>query len=138
MRAKLVQILMPLHAIPVENKIPPLGTPDINFVGGWIECKQRDRWPVRENRVVSFAHPVTLNQRIWRNARVRKGGTVILALQIARVWLFYTKREIFENFGSYTKQELLDRAEFKMSDSRGWSQDARREFLTWVMSISKG
>lgn len=138
MRSKLVQILSPFHAIPVENKVPPLGTPDINFVGGWIECKRRDKWPVQENRVVTFAHPVNLNQKIWRDLRVRKGGTVILAMQVARDWLFFTKREVFRNFGTFTKQELFDLAEFKMTGLRGWSEETRQEFRAWIISISKG
>ena len=138
MRAKLVQILSPFHAIPVENKVPPLGTPDINFVGGWIECKRRERWPIRENQVVKFPHPVNLNQKVWRDLRTRKGGTVILAIQVARDWLFFTKREAFRGFGTYTKQELFDLAEFTMTNPRGWLQETQKEFHAWVISISKG
>lgn len=138
MRSRLVKVLSPLHAIPVENRVGATGTPDINYIGGWIECKRRDLWPKNPSHIVTFQHPITLNQKIWRNARVRKGGTVILAVYVGRDWLFYSHREIYERFGTLTQQEMIDLANFKFLGLRGWTLVQVQELIEWLTLKSKG
>ena len=134
-RAKLVKIMAPYNAVPIENKVG-VGTPDINYRGGWIECKYRPAWPKSDLRIVTLPHPIQTSQRIWRNTRVRKGGTVILALRVANDWFFFTKRIAWEKVGGWTKSELYENADFIVE--RIWDEETKSIFLQWVGSISKG
>lgn len=52
-----------LDACSVENPAYP-GTPDIQFIGGWIECKYLEEWPKREETTVRIEH-YTPQQRAW-------------------------------------------------------------------------
>lgn len=62
----------------VENSVGP-GTPDINFVGGWIEDKMV-AFPKRADTVVAVDH-YTSKQRAWHRRRCAAGGKVFVALQ---------------------------------------------------------
>lgn len=50
-------------ATSVENPACP-GTPDIQFIDGWIECKYLEDWPKREETTVRIEH-FTPQQRVW-------------------------------------------------------------------------
>lgn len=69
LRAAVVKILKPLNAQPVEN-IVKVGTPDVEYHGGWIEVKRTVEWPARATTVVRLDHDLTLEQRIWIKRRV--------------------------------------------------------------------
>ncbi len=85
MRQKVVRALKPLHALSVENPCQP-GTPDVNYVGGWIELKQVKGWA--RGHLPAIPH-YTKQQRIWLRRRWEAGGVALFVLQIGKEWLVF-------------------------------------------------
>lgn len=69
-------------AISVENPALP-GTPDVNFIGGWVELKYREDWPAKEETTVRLDH-FTPQQRVWLMRRWYNKGASWLCLQISK------------------------------------------------------
>ena len=86
-RGKVVAMLSPLHAIPVENPVH-LGTPDVNYTQGWIELKWLRSWPKREETPVRFPH-FTVQQRRWLRRRIIHGGLAWLLVQCRTEWFLF-------------------------------------------------
>lgn len=107
MRARVVRALRPLDAIPVENGALP-GTPDVEFVGGWIELKTEDRWPPRGGplRLKRF----TAEQRLWLRRRNRRGGHAWVLLRVSKEWLLFTGATAARILGHADRSELLAHA----------------------------
>ncbi len=86
MRQRVVKALKVLDAISVENAVGA-GTPDVNYIEGWIELKQMEDWPPRGGhlRVPHFSP----HQRVWLRRRYKKGGNVYLLLQVKREWFLF-------------------------------------------------
>lgn len=79
-RRWLVKRLKRLHAVPIEN-VAGVGTPDINYNGGWIELKYLPKWPARPTtpvRVRKFKPA----QRDFLRDRCRAGGRAYLLLRV--------------------------------------------------------
>jgi hypothetical protein len=72
-----------LDATSVENPAYP-GTPDIQFIDGWIECKYLEDWPKREETTVRIEH-FTPQQRVWLLRRFM--ASVNLRIPDPRCWL---------------------------------------------------
>lgn len=113
MRAKLVKLLKPIGAYPVENGGCHPGTPDIATKLGPIECKSTNEWPARAETGVRLDHDLTQAQRIfimdW--AKVRADSWVML--KIDRDWLLFHGMAAVMVLGGRepgTKQELFDAA----------------------------
>tara|TARA_R110002167_G_scaffold93122_1_gene249752 strand:+ start:7833 stop:8240 length:408 start_codon:yes stop_codon:yes gene_type:complete len=106
---KVMQILRPLDARRVENKCGK-GTPDVNYIGGWVELKQQDAWPKRPTTKVRLNHDLSLEQRIWINRREKKGGTVYVLLQIARDYLLLSGGVAATVIGEANEAELRSAA----------------------------
>lgn len=90
--------------ISVENKAYP-GTPDVNYVGGWIELKSMDRWPVREATIVKIEH-FTREQRIWLRRRIQKGGRTHLLLSVGKEWLLFRGDVAADHVGLVDREKL--------------------------------
>lgn len=88
LRSHVVAALKPLDARPVENPVDP-GFPDVEFVGGTIELKKLEHWPVRAETPVKLDH-YTQQQRVWHTRRWTKGGNVTLLLQVESEYLLFT------------------------------------------------
>jgi len=90
-RKKIVKALNKLKkdAISVENPALP-GTPDVNYIGGWVELKYLERWPVKKETKVTLDH-YTQQQRVWIMRRWYNQGAVWLCLQVSktREWLVF-------------------------------------------------
>lgn len=86
MRQRLVAALKPLDAVPIENRLKA-GTPDVNYIGGWMELKWLRSWPVRGG-IIQLPH-FTNGQRLWLRRRGRRGGIAMLVLQVGKHWLFF-------------------------------------------------
>lgn len=127
-RAKVVKALRSLHAVAIENTAG-VGTPDINYVGGWIECKQLDNWPKRADSVVRLHHDLTVPQRIWLKRRRRAGGRAWVLLQVGRRdWLLFDGEVAADILGSVTKSQLFEQAAW--SSTTGLDEQALRNALT--------
>lgn len=80
LRQRVVRLLSEhgLDAVSVENSAYP-GTPDINYVGGWVELKWVQKRPKRAP--VRTPH-FTPQQRVWLRRRWHAGGRAYLLLQV--------------------------------------------------------
>ncbi len=121
-RAKVIRLLKPLHAIPVENRVGVLGCPDVNYAEGWIELKWRRAWPKGEDTPVTIDH-FTVAQRRWLNKRFMAGGNAWLLLQVQHEWLLFTGRDAKDYVGLLTRKGL-----YKVARAR-WTNGLKKEGL---------
>jgi hypothetical protein len=119
LRTRVCKILtkIGLDGIAVENPARP-GTPDINYINGWIECKKTSRWPAKEETVVQLSHDLMQTQRVWIRRRAKAGGNVFVLVQIDHYFLMFDGLWAVNNLGKKTRKELEDGAVFVVS---GWS-----------------
>lgn len=104
-----MKVLKPLDGLRVENPCHP-GTPDVNYVGGWIELKQHDKWPVKPETILKLGHDLTTQQRIWLTRRMEKGGVALVLLQVARDYLLLSGVVAANLIGTATQFELKEAA----------------------------
>lgn len=109
MRQKVVKALKPLDAISVENPARP-GTPDVNYIPGWLELKKLDRWPKNADKSPVLIPHYTPQQRVWIKRRWRLGGPVFLLLQVGRTWLLFEGDVAATLVGHLNRSELEERA----------------------------
>lgn len=127
MRANVLDTLRELDALAVENPIRP-GTPDVNYVEGWIELKWLRRWPkVKEGVAVKIDH-YTPQQRRWLARRHRKGGAAFLLLQVGRDWLLFRGDVAAEHVGRCSRARLFELAH------RSWVNGLKREELVLCLT----
>ncbi len=100
-----MQALKPLDGLRVENPCHP-GTPDVNYIGGWIELKQQDSWPKKPETPLKLNHDLTQGQRIWLTRREEKGGVALVLMQIARDYLLLSGGVAARLVGEATQEEL--------------------------------
>jgi len=108
MRQKVVRALRPLDAISVENKVYP-GTPDVNYVEGWIELKKAGRWPRSAKTTLKIPH-FTPHQREWLRRRHAAKGKAHLLLQVRQDWLLFEGDVAAKIVGLATREMLLKKA----------------------------
>ena len=114
MRSNLVKKLSSLDALAIESPGTGLGIPDVNFIGGWIECKWMRYWPKNADTVpVKFPHPLSKEQQIWLWRREYLGGVALVAAQVSRSWFFWSGQHIKENklWGNMTRPQMIQEAE---------------------------
>jgi len=89
-RTRVVKALRPLDGIPVENSTYP-GTPDVNYVEGWLELKWKMEWPRRPDTIVQFRKFYRV-QRMWLAKRWEARGNAHLLLHVQQTqdWLLFT------------------------------------------------
>jgi hypothetical protein len=104
MRKTVIKALRPLNAVSIENGCGT-GTPDVNFVEGWVELKSVDRWPPRGGplRVEHF----TEYQKVWLLRRRRAGGQAFLLLKVGKDWLLFDGWVAAQELGHRTREELF-------------------------------
>lgn len=120
MRGRINRILKPFDAVAVENPAYP-GTPDVNYVEGWIELKWLRRWPSNAWTAPVRLDHFTPQQRTWLLRRSRRGGNVHVLLQVGREHLLFRAPEAAALLGRAPRQELYDNA------LRHWPDGLRAE-----------
>lgn len=129
-RRRLLKVLRPLHAIPVENGPIHPGTPDINFAGGWIECKWRRAWPKRPRTVVALPHFTDQQRRFLTRRWECDEYGAWLVLQVGREWLLFEGPVAARVVGHGRREDLVDAAECH------WTAGLDdREFLNYFLFL---
>jgi hypothetical protein len=108
----------------VENAVGP-GTPDIEYIGGWIEDKKLEAWPKRANTPVRVPH-YTTQQRAWHSCRRRAGGRVFVVIEVARDAFVFDAAHAAGGLGYWTREEMHQHALLHM---RPWDGKRFREFV---------
>ncbi len=126
MRSRVLQWLRPLNAIPVENPAQP-GTPDVNYVEGWIELKKLGKWPKAGEAVVRVEH-FTPQQRNWHLLRKRRGGRTHVLLQVGDEWLLFDGADAAASLGR------VSRAELERLALKHWKNGPRAEELRAILA----
>lgn len=74
-----------------------LGIPDLSYgigcVNGWIELKQIDKWPVKEETLVK-PKKFTPQQVSWLKKRNKKGGHCFVFIRVNRIEYFLFRADI--------------------------------------------
>lgn len=109
MRPKVIAALRRLHAFAVENETAGPGTPDVNYIEGWIELKKLHRWPARQDTIVKIEH-YSPQQRVFAVKRRRMGGNCWMLLQVANQWLLYDGAVAAVIFNKSTTKEMYEAA----------------------------
>lgn len=130
MRKNLVDRLKPLDATAVENMVGP-GTPDVNFIGGWIECKWLRAWPKRPSTPVKLTHPLLPTQKVWIRRRNRRGGRAWVMLQCGREWLLFRGDVACDFLGTSTRGELYRHA------FRAWENGLKTDELIDIIETTR-
>lgn len=104
MRQRVVKALKPLDAWSVENPCRP-GTPDVNYIEGWIELKWVEKWPARSSTPVRLPH-FTPQQKLHLRRRWHLGGNAYLLLQVDQDWFLLNGEEAAKIVGQANRTEL--------------------------------
>jgi hypothetical protein len=102
-----------VHAISVENPAYP-GTPDVAYIGGWIELKYSRVWPARKDTPLRLPH-FTPQQRVWLVEHWMSGGAAWLCVQVGGTdWLVFDGETGGRHVGrnGFHKRALFDVAAF--------------------------
>lgn len=112
LRRAVISALTHLDAVSVENSAYP-GTPDVNYVEGWLELKWDREWPKREETVFRIEH-FTPQQRVFLRRRWHRGGNAYLLLQVGREYL------LFDGATAQQWVGLVDRATLEKIALKVW------------------
>lgn len=108
-RGRVNRALRSLDAIAVENKAYP-GTPDVNYIGGFVELKWLRSWPRNCDESAVLIPHFTPQQRVWLKRRWRRGGRCWLLLQVRAEWLLFDGLTAGQAVGRISRPELVERA----------------------------
>lgn len=102
---KVTRAIRKLDPVLVENLQKP-GTPDINYVEGWLELKYLPDWPKRAETTVKFPkfYP---QQRVWLVKRTLGNGNCFVFVQIRFTYLLFQGGFAAQHFDRMTKAEML-------------------------------
>jgi Mesyanzhinovviridae DNA helicase len=104
-RQRVIAALGDLDAHSIENRVG-VGTPDVNYVHGWIELKCLPKWPARASTPVRLHHDLTQEQRIWLRRRWEAGGEAYVLLQAEHDWLLFDGPTAARVIGNSTQGDL--------------------------------
>ena len=125
MRGRVVRALSALNAVAVENPALP-GTPDVNYVEGWIELKWLEDWPTNEETVVRFDH-FTPQQRTWHLRRRLANGQSWFLIQCKQEWLLLDGAVAIQYVNACTRSEL-----YSIAEAHTTSGLNEKELMGWI------
>lgn len=131
MRGRVVRALRPLHGIAVENPALP-GTPDVNYVEGWIELKWLREWPINEETIVRFEH-FTPQQRVWHIKRRMAGGVSWVLVQCKKEWLLFDGAVAAMHLNQCPRASLYEVAEAYSTD--GFNEEELKRWISRRQSV---
>ncbi len=112
MKSTLLRALAPLDPQCIESPKTGLGIPDVNFIGGWFECKQMDSWPKSaDTSPVRFKHPLMKEQGVWLYRRARAGGLAMVCAKVSTSWFFFDGSWIKDKWDKMTRPEMIEQAD---------------------------
>jgi hypothetical protein len=115
MKSVLTRALAPLDAVCIESPRTGLGIPDVNFIGGWFECKNLDVWPKgADTEPVRFHHPLTKEQGVWLYRRARSGGLAMVCARVSISWFFFDGIWIKDRWAKMTRPQMIESADLYM------------------------
>lgn len=115
MKSTLIKALAPLDPQCIESPVTGLGIPDVNFIGGWFECKNLDAWPKgADTNPVRFHHPLTKEQGVWLYRRSKAGGLAMVCAKVATDWFFFDGSWIKNKWHMMTRPEMMEMADLFM------------------------
>jgi len=130
MRRRVVQALRELDAIAVENSAYP-GTPDVVYIGGWIELKEADAWPKKATTPLPMRH-FTRHQRAWIRRHAEKGGTVFVLLKVGKLeWFLIDGKIAADILGSATR-EVIQSTACRAFDNGLDNEELLRCLKVWI------
>jgi hypothetical protein len=108
LQKRVIHAIRKLDPVPVDNPRKP-GTPDVNYIEGWVELKYKDEWPKRAATLVKFPkfYP---QQRVWLVKRSLAGGKCFILLQVDNMYLLYEGGYAAQHFDKMTKDEMIKNA----------------------------
>jgi len=132
MRSNLVKALEKLDAVPIEMRMRA-GTPDVNYIGGWIECKYLKFWPKNaDTSPVIFGHELTKEQGLWGRRRCLRGGSSWVVAQVSRDWFWFSTIVARENFNKMTRPDMHSLCAFHQKNLKS------EELVEWLINNSRG
>jgi len=143
MRAMVVRGLRAWDAVAVENPAYP-GTPDVNYLLGWIELKWMRSWPKNASKNPVLIPHFTAQQRVWLKRRWNRYGNSHVLLKAGKDWLLFRGHIAADKLGRATKSELLECSRYSWTNGRrinfGELQqclylDALATWATWTGSL---
>lgn len=114
--------LVSLHATRIENYCSA-GTPDIEYIQGWLELKEMPGWPIDPQWHLRIPH-FTIEQRLFLRKRCYYGGNAHLLLKVGAEWLLIRGDKACDIIGSSTADELRAASElvWKSRDRGCWEK----------------
>lgn len=103
-RTDVVKGLADLDAHAVENPALP-GTPDVNYVEGWLELKWSRSWPAKPATIVPCKH-YSPQQRIYHRKRWAAGGRIYLLWKVADTWMLFEGNDAAQHVGKADRNTL--------------------------------
>ena len=113
-------------AFSVENKCG-LGTPDVNYLHGWLELKWLRAYPKRESTIVTFDH-WSQDQANFLMRRHAAGGNAHLLIKCRREWLLYEAQPAADYINATTREQLWRFASRK--SNQGLQKGMLKEWLS--------
>lgn len=74
-----------LDPVRIENRLEK-GTPDVNYVEGWLELKWERKIPRNSDNLFIIDHWTT-EQATWHIRRSHSGGKTFVLIKISQEWL---------------------------------------------------